>query len=116
MAFFQGRIVKMANLKSVFYVTVGLALKGKEKVEKVAKKFVKENKIEEKEGKKFVDNAIKHAEETKKELAKKITETVKSTIKKMGLITHKEARKIAQRFTGDKVNFKKSKIKSRVKK
>ncbi|MDR0618128.1 MAG: hypothetical protein LBG23_05175 [Endomicrobium sp.] len=74
----------MANLKSVFYVSVGLALKGKEKVEKVAKKFVKENKIEKKESKKFVDNAIKHAEQTKKELAKKVTETVKSIIEKNG--------------------------------
>jgi polyhydroxyalkanoate synthesis regulator phasin len=88
----------MTNLKSVFYVSVGLALKGKEKVEKVARKFVKDNKIEEKEGKKFINNAIRHAEDTKRELAKKVTETVKSTIGKMGLITHKEARKIAQEF------------------
>jgi polyhydroxyalkanoate synthesis regulator phasin len=96
--FFKKGGFKMANLKSVFYVSVGLALKGKEKVEKVARKFVKDNKIEEKEGKKFVDKAIKYAEETKKELAKKITETVKYTIDKMGLITHKEAHKIAQGF------------------
>lgn len=88
----------MANLKSMFYVSVGVALKGKEKVEKVAKKFVKDNKIEEEEGKKFVAYAIKHAEETKKELAKEITETVKSIIDKMGLITHKEAHKIVQGF------------------
>ncbi|MDR1417841.1 MAG: hypothetical protein LBI80_01565 [Endomicrobium sp.] len=106
----------MANLKSVFYVTVGLALKGKEKVEKVARKFVKDNKIEEKEGKKFVDNAIKHAEETKKELAKKIAETVKSTIGKMGLITYKEARKIAQGFDTKVSKAKKNISKSRNKK
>lgn len=30
----------MANLKSVFYVSVGLALKGKDKVKKTARKFV----------------------------------------------------------------------------
>ncbi|MDR2395152.1 MAG: hypothetical protein LBD57_00820 [Endomicrobium sp.] len=105
----------MANLKSMFHITVGLALKGKEKVEEVARKFVKENKMEEQEGKKFVDNVIKHAEETKKELAKKITETVKATIGKMGLITHKEAHKIAQ-VVNEKGNPKKTKLKPHNKK
>jgi polyhydroxyalkanoate synthesis regulator phasin len=99
----------------MFHISVGLALKGKEKVEELARNFVKENKIEEQEGKKFIDNAIKHAEETKKELVNKITETVKTTIQKMGLITHKEAQKIAQGIN-EKVNSKKTKLKSRNKK
>jgi polyhydroxyalkanoate synthesis regulator phasin len=80
----------MGNLKSVFYAGVGLALKGKAKIEKVAKQFVKENKLEAEEGKKFIEKTIKHAEDTKKELSKKIHETVKTAINQMGVITRKE--------------------------
>jgi polyhydroxyalkanoate synthesis regulator phasin len=81
----------MANLKTVFYAGIGLALKGKKKVEEVAKKFVENNKTKADEGKKFIDKAIKHAETTKNELSKKINETVKTTVSKIGFITHKEA-------------------------
>jgi polyhydroxyalkanoate synthesis regulator phasin len=80
----------MANLKSVFYASVGLALKGKEKVKKAAQEFVKDNKIEIVEGKKFIDKAVKYAEETKEELSKKISQTVKTTVSKMGIVTRKE--------------------------
>ncbi|MCA6072418.1 MAG: hypothetical protein LE178_02590 [Endomicrobium sp.] len=78
----------MANLKSVFYASVRLALMGKEKVEQVAKKFVKENKLKAIDGKKFIDEAVKHAEATKNELFKKINEMVKATVDKIELITH----------------------------
>jgi polyhydroxyalkanoate synthesis regulator phasin len=81
----------MANLKTVLYAGVGLALKGKKRVEEMAKKFIENNKIKADEGKKFIDKAIKHAETTKNELSKKINETVKTTAGKIGFITHKEA-------------------------
>jgi polyhydroxyalkanoate synthesis regulator phasin len=81
----------MANLKAMLYAAIGLALKGKKKVEEVAKKFVENNKTEADEGKNFIDKAVKHAETTKNELSKKINETVKTTASKIGFITRKEA-------------------------
>jgi polyhydroxyalkanoate synthesis regulator phasin len=81
----------MTDLKRVFYTGVGLALKGKKKVEEAAKKFIENNKTEAAKGKNFIDKAIKCTETTKDELSKKINETVKTTISKIGFITHKEA-------------------------
>jgi polyhydroxyalkanoate synthesis regulator phasin len=67
---------------------------------KPAKKFVKENKLEAVEGKKFIDEAVKHAEATKNELFKKINETAKkAAVDKMGLITHKEIANLKKRNT-----------------
>jgi polyhydroxyalkanoate synthesis regulator phasin len=79
---------------------VGPALKGKEEVEQVAKKFVKENKLEVLERKKFINNAAKHAEATKSELSKKINETIKATVDKMWLITHKEMVNLKKEIRG----------------
>lgn len=81
----------MKGLETAFYASVGMALKGKDKVEKWAKKVAKDSKMEAAAGKKFVGEAIKHAETAKKELNKKIDETVKSTAGKMGYVTKKEA-------------------------
>jgi polyhydroxyalkanoate synthesis regulator phasin len=80
----------MSNLKNAFYASVGLVLKSKDKVEAAARKFVKDNKIEAAEGKKFIDKTVKHVEAAKKDLSKKFNATVKNAINKMGVITHKE--------------------------
>ncbi len=81
----------MKNFETAFYAGIGMALKGKEKAAEVAKKIVKDSKMEAKEGKKFIDKAVKQAEAAKKELSKKIDETVKTTFNKMGYISKKEA-------------------------
>jgi polyhydroxyalkanoate synthesis regulator phasin len=82
----------MSNLKNVFYASVGLVLKSKDKVEAAARKFVKDNKIEAAEGKRFIDKTVKHVEAAKKDLSKKINGAVKNAIDKMGFITHKEVK------------------------
>jgi len=81
----------MKGLEQFFYASVGLALKGKEKVESYAKNFAKNNKMEAAAGKKFVDDAVKQAEATKKDFKKKIDDSIKIAIDSMGLVTKKEA-------------------------
>jgi polyhydroxyalkanoate synthesis regulator phasin len=81
----------MSDLKRVFYAGIGLALKGKKKIEEAARSFVENNKTEADKGKKFIDKAVKCAETKKDELSKKISETVKTTASKIGFVTHKEA-------------------------
>ncbi|ACC98557.1 Uncharacterized conserved protein [Elusimicrobium minutum Pei191] len=81
----------MKNLETAFYSGIGMALKGKKKVEEIAKKLVKDSKMEAKEGKMFVDKAVKQAEEAKKELSKHIDDSVKNAVMKMGFVSKKEA-------------------------
>jgi polyhydroxyalkanoate synthesis regulator phasin len=82
----------MLNLKNAFYASVSLVLKTKDKAEAAARKFVKDNKLEAAEGKKFIDKTVKHVESAKKDLSKKISDTVKNAIDKMGFIIHKEVK------------------------
>ncbi|MGB2579578.1 polyhydroxyalkanoate synthesis regulator phasin [Elusimicrobium simillimum] len=81
----------MKNLENMFYAGIGMALKGKAKVEQLAKQIAKDSKMDAKEGKAFVASAVKHAEDAKKELAKQIDATVKQTASKMGYVSKKEA-------------------------
>lgn len=80
----------MNPLESAFYTGIGLALKGKEKVEEAARKFADEHKMTVDEGKKFVDDVVASAENTKEDLTKKIEETTENLISKMGLVKQKE--------------------------
>ncbi|MDR0977648.1 MAG: hypothetical protein LBL71_01205 [Endomicrobium sp.] len=80
----------MSNLKNLFYASVGLILKSKDKVEAAARKFVKENKIEAEEGKKFIDTAVKRVEAAKKDLSKKLDTVVKTAVDKVNSATSKE--------------------------
>ncbi|MDR2251526.1 MAG: hypothetical protein LBD98_01630 [Endomicrobium sp.] len=102
----------MSNLKNAFYASVGLALKTKDKVEAAARKFVKDNKIEAAEGKKFIDKTVKHVESAKNDLSKKINEAVKNAVDKMGFITHKEIKALK----GELQHFKKQLIQSKASK
>jgi polyhydroxyalkanoate synthesis regulator phasin len=108
----------MSNLKSVFYASVGLVLKSKDKVEAVAKKFVRDNKFEAAEGKKFIEKTVKHVEAAKKDLTKKLNNGVKEAVDKMGLITSKEVKALKSEFQQLKKQLGKSKSssKSKVKK
>jgi polyhydroxyalkanoate synthesis regulator phasin len=109
----------MSNLKNAFYASVGLVLKSKDKVEAAARKFVKENKIEAVEGKKFIDKTIKHVESAKKDLSKKINGAVKNAVDKIGFITHKEVKALKgelQHLKKQLIHYKTSKSKVKKKK
>ncbi len=80
----------MNSFENAFYVLMGMALKGKEKVEDAAKKFAEFNKMNAEDGKKFVDDMVTSAETAKKDLSKQIEERVKSVTKKMGVPDPKE--------------------------
>lgn len=82
--------------KKVFFTSVGLALKGKDKVEEWANKFAEENKLSEEEGKSFVESIVKQSEEARENLVKFIDETVEKTINKVGLAQKKEVDKLKE--------------------
>lgn len=78
------------NLKSALYTGIGMALKGKEKVEELAKEIVKDNNMAAEEGEKFVKETVKKAGEAKEEMEDFIEKSVKNTISKLGLVTKNE--------------------------
>ncbi len=99
----------MNFFESAFYASVGLAVKGKEKIEEAAKKFAEDQKMSVEEGKKFVDDVVKSSEKTKEEISKKIDTAVKSAIDKMGLAYKSEVEQLKTRIDELEAQLKKPK-------
>ena len=106
----------MKGIEKFFYAGVGLALKGKEKVESYAKDFAKNNKMEAAAGKKFVDDAVKQAEAAKKDFNKKLDDSIKTAIDSMGLVTKKEANALKAEIQKLKTELSKTKKAGKTKK
>ena len=62
------------DIKSGFYAGIGLMLKGKEKVEDVAREFIKDRNMNAEEGEKFVKDMVSKANETREEFEKYLNE------------------------------------------
>ncbi|MEK6794120.1 MAG: phasin family protein [Spirochaetota bacterium] len=85
-------------LKDVFYTSVGLILKGKEKVEEAAKRFVADHPMNKEEGEKFVRGVMDKAEEAKNDLTKMVEEAVEKAVHTMGLVTKKQFDELEKRL------------------
>lgn len=64
------------TLKSLLYASVGYAAKTSEKVQKTVDDLVKKGKINEREGKKIVDQVVTNADAKRKELESKLNKVV----------------------------------------
>lgn len=74
------------DIKTGFYAGIGLMLKGKEKVEDVAREFIKDRNMDAEEGEKFVKDMVSKANETREEFEKYMDEKIQTTIDKMGYV------------------------------
>lgn len=74
------------DIKSGFYAGIGSILKGKEKVEELAKEFIKEKNFNAEEGEKFVKDMVNKATETKEEVTQFIDDRVQKVIDKVGYV------------------------------
>jgi polyhydroxyalkanoate synthesis regulator phasin len=74
-------------LKSVVYTGIGAAFLTKEKIEELKDDFVKQGKIGQDEGKRFVDELIQKTEAVKDSLDLKITQIVEAKIKQLNIVT-----------------------------
>lgn len=74
------------DIKTGFYSSIGMMLKGKEKLEEAAREFIKEKNISAEEGEKFVKEMVSKASETKKEVTQFVDERVKKVIDEMGYV------------------------------
>lgn len=85
-------------LKDVFYTSVGLVLKGKEKIEEAAKNFVAAHPMNKEEGEKFVRGVMDKAEEAKNDLSAMVEAAVEKAIHKMGLVTKQQFDELEKRL------------------
>lgn len=86
------------SLKTTFYASIGLAVKGKEKITEAAKEFAEKNKLNAEEGEKFIKEASIHFEEKTKELEGFVKTTVEKVVSEMGLISRKEYEELKKEY------------------
>lgn len=95
------------DIKTGFYAGIGVMLKGKEKVEEVAREFIKDRNMDAEEGEKFVKDMVSKANETKEEVGKYLDERIQITIDKMGYVKKEEYESIKKELEELKASIKK---------
>jgi polyhydroxyalkanoate synthesis regulator phasin len=85
-------------IKKTLLAGVGLAFMTKEKAEEAAKVIVKETKIAEGEGKKFISDLIKKSEEAKAGVEKLVNNAVNTTMAKLDLPSKAEIKRLEARI------------------
>jgi polyhydroxyalkanoate synthesis regulator phasin len=74
-------------IKDIFYLGAGAAFVTKEKIEELKKDLIEKGKMTQDEGKQFVDDLLKKSEKARKDLEKRIQDTVVEQMKKMNVAT-----------------------------
>ena len=77
-------------IKKTMLTGIGLALKTKDEVENLAEELIKQGKLSETEGKKFLEEIRDKYEDSQKKLEKRVEKTVKELLKKADLVTADE--------------------------
>jgi polyhydroxyalkanoate synthesis regulator phasin len=85
-------------LKKSIYATIGIALMTREKVEEIGKKIAAEARLSESDGKQFVDELLKRAEETRGSLEKFVARQVETALRKVNIPTRSEVDEIDLRL------------------
>jgi len=87
-----------STFEKFLYAGVGLALKGKEKVEEVARRVIEESKLGEEEGRRFIKEMVEKSEETRDEVRRMVEDQVRKTLKAMGMVSQGEVEKLEARI------------------
>ena len=77
-------------IKKTMLTGIGLALKTKDEVENLAEELIKQGKLSETEGRKFLEELRDKYEDSQKKLEKRVEKTVKELLKKADLVTADE--------------------------
>lgn len=86
------------QLKKLVYAGVGFAAQASEKFEKTINELVKKGKIEEKEGKKIVDEFFSKSEKTKESFETKFRKTTEDIVSKFKLAPQSEIKSLNKRI------------------
>ena len=81
-------------IEQAMFASVGVALKTKVEVRKLAKDFVKKAELSENEGKKFIDGFLKRYDKSREMLEEKVEKAVKDVVSRSSLVTKDELAEI----------------------
>ena len=84
-------------LKKSVYATIGIALMTREKAEEIGRKVAQEAHLSEGEGKQFVEELLKRAEETRAAFEKTVAAQVEAAQHKVNLPTRNEVEALEAR-------------------
>ncbi|MBD3242222.1 MAG: hypothetical protein GF331_16640 [Chitinivibrionales bacterium] len=85
-------------ISKAVYASVGLAYMTKEKVQEVGKKVVADAKVSEAEGKKFLEELQKKADEARASTMEMVNKQVSTVLKSMDIPTRKEIDALKKRI------------------
>ncbi len=77
-------------IKKTMLTGIGLALKTKDEVENLAEELIKQGKLSETDGRKFLEELRDKYEDSQKKLEKRVEKTVTELLKKANLVTADE--------------------------
>ena len=81
-------------VEQAMFTSVGLALKTKDEVRKLARDFVKTAELSEGEGKKFIDDYLKRYDKSREKLEEKVEKVIKDVVNRSNLATKDELEEI----------------------
>lgn len=85
-------------IKKTMFTGLGLAFLTKEKIAELSKEVIEKGKLSEKEGKEFVDELSRKAEDARKEVRGQIEKAVKDTLKTLNLATRDDLVKLEKQI------------------
>ena len=77
-------------MKKTMMTGLGMALKTQAEMEELAKEFINKSKMNEEEGKKFIDDMMKRYEKARDDMAKQITDSIADYMAKADIASKKE--------------------------
>jgi polyhydroxyalkanoate synthesis regulator phasin len=85
------------SLKKTLYAGVGMAFVTRDKIEEMAKKMAEEAKLNESEGKKFIDEMLRKSEDAKAALEKAVDSAVTKALDRLDLARKSDVKALEAR-------------------
>jgi polyhydroxyalkanoate synthesis regulator phasin len=85
-------------IKKAMFTGIGIASLTKDKVEEIAKEFVKKGKFSEQEGKKLVDELLARSDESKEAIRQQVDDRIQLAFQKMNIARSSEIEELKQQI------------------
>jgi polyhydroxyalkanoate synthesis regulator phasin len=83
-------------MKKSLLTGVGLALRSKKEIEELAREFADKGKMDQKEGRKFLDDLMENYDEAREKLDKKVESTVEKILEKADIPRRSDIKKLKE--------------------
>ena len=89
-------------MKKSLLTGVGLALRSKKEIEELAKEFADQGKMDQKEGKKFMDDLMENYDEARAKFDNKVETTVEKILEKADIPRRSDIKALKEEISGIK--------------